>query len=122
MGKETAPFNIRTLNVVLGGFNTNFTKAASIARTEPPADYQGSQLRTNLSGLKSGYKPEGDPAKAAQAIYEMIAGEGVGEGKEAETVLYLGRDIWRVMNIVTGATSHALEASRDVCNNVYLDE
>lgn len=122
MAKELAPYNIRSLTVQLGGFDTSFTQALVRIAAPFPDDYAGSTLETVLNSIEgSNFQPDGDHHKAAQAIYEVIVGEGVGEGKEEERVLPLGRDMGKVMKRVADATNHSMDTFQ-VCNNVYLDK
>ncbi|KAL4900330.1 hypothetical protein BDW74DRAFT_188342 [Aspergillus multicolor] len=41
LAKEVAPFNIRTLNVILGTFDTNMPNSVVRGKTPLPEDYQG---------------------------------------------------------------------------------
>lgn len=123
MSKELAPYHIRTLTVQLGAFNTGFAGSALVTKTPFPEDYQGSMTEKVLNSLSNGaLKLDGDHRKAAQAIYEMVVGEGLGEGKEEEKVMILGRDMWRCMDGVMKQNSRMMDTFEDVCNNVYVAE
>ncbi|PWI72650.1 hypothetical protein PCL_09665 [Purpureocillium lilacinum] len=123
MAKELAPFNIRSLTVQLGGFDTNFTRALTRTAEPFPDDYAGSMVEKVLGSIEgANFQPDGDHRKAARAIYEVIVGEGVGRGKEAERVLPLGRDMGKMMDRVADATKHSMDTFRDVCDNVYLEK
>ncbi|AEO68702.1 ae113865-5732-4b63-aef8-62f18debdcf8 [Thermothielavioides terrestris] len=123
LGKEVAPFGVRVLNVHLGGFNTNMANATRAGGQSPwPEDYKGSLVEQFLFAITSGkFVPEGDPEKAMQAVYEVIVGEGVGAGREAERMLPLGRDIAARVKQVQDGYAHAMEVFGEVCNNVYLE-
>lgn len=121
IGQELTPFNIRTLTVHLGAFDTNFVNSGVKSAVPLPDDYRGSVLEQNLGGLTPGaFKPDGDHRKAAQAIYDVVVGEGVGEGKEAETAMPLGRDMAALMRKIMDDHEHRMEVFGDICNNVYL--
>ncbi|KAI8712543.1 hypothetical protein NCS52_01352700 [Fusarium sp. LHS14.1] len=120
--REVAPFNIRTLTVQLGGFDTNFTNALRLSSVPFPQDYLGGRTdQVAHSLLGSNYKADGDHRKASQAIYEVAMGEGRGEGKEGERVMPLGRDMLLLMDNVFKDMQHQIETFRDIGNNVYID-
>jgi len=86
-----------------------------------PEDYKGSAAEKFTSMMINGtYKPNGDPEKAMKAVYEVIAGVGVGAGREAERMLPLGRDLAANLEHVQDGYSHAMEVFSEVCNNVHL--
>jgi hypothetical protein len=123
MSKELAPYNIRTLTVQLGAFDTGFAGKALTTKTPFPEDYHGSMVELVLNSLQHGsFKLDGDHQKGCQAIYEMVMGEGVGEGKEQEEVIILGRDMWALMENVMEKNKHMMDTFEGVCNNVYVDE
>lgn len=122
MSKELAPYNIRTLTVQLGAFDTGFAGKALVTKTPFPKDYHGSMTEKVLGSLHEGtIKLDGDHVKGCQAIYEMVMGEGVGEGKEHETVMILGRDMWALMERVVNQNKHMMETFEGICNHVYVD-
>lgn len=123
MTKELIPFNVRTLTVELGMFDTNFTADLKVTETPFPEDYRGSmteKVTTSLQGTN--FNPDGDHRKASKVIYEMVTGEGFGAGKENETVMILGRNMWACMEGVVAKTKHMMDTFGDICNNVYLDK
>lgn len=123
MSKEIAPFNIRALTVYLGGFDTNFTNSVTASKTPIPEDYKGSMtemVTTSVQG--SNYVPDGDHIKASRVLYEMVLGEGFGAGKESETVIFLGRDMWKSVERADEKWKHDLETFKEVCNNVYIEK
>ncbi|KAM5354853.1 hypothetical protein ACJ41O_001499 [Fusarium nematophilum] len=122
LAREVAPFNIRTLTVQLGGFDTNFTNALSLSSVPFPQDYVGGKTdEVAHSLLGSNFKPDGDHRKAAKVIYEVAVGKGFGEGKEDERVLPLGRDMCMLMDRVTKELQHQVDIFGDVGRNVYID-
>ena len=86
-------FNIRVLIVSLGGFNTGMSNRLNLGKHPVPEDYDGSNFDKLFKMMMGGgFVPDGDKNKAAQVLYEVIMGEGVGKGREAERFLPLGRD------------------------------
>lgn len=123
MSREIAPFNIRTLTIQLGGFDTNFTNALKLASTPFPDDYVGSTTeKTAHSVLGKNYTPDGDHRKAARVIFEMAVGQGLGKDKEGEKVIPLGRDMCLLMDRVSAEINHQIETFREIGSNVYMDK
>lgn len=120
MTKELVPYNVRTLNVHLGGFDTNFSAGLTITKTPFPDDYRGSMTEKVLTNVNN-YQPDGDHRKATQILYEMVMGEGRGHGKERETVMVLGRDMWRSQQDIFGRTKHMMDTFDEMCNSVHLE-
>ncbi|EAW14271.1 SDR family oxidoreductase [Aspergillus clavatus NRRL 1] len=123
LAKEVAPFNIRTLTVVLGTFNTNMPGTVGLGKTPLPEDYKGTVTEQVQDLLMTGkLKLNGDKDKAMNALYQIIIGEGVGEGLEAERLLPLGSDMTPRLQGVRDFLGHALEVFGSVTNNVNIDE
>ncbi|KAH8882510.1 NAD(P)-binding protein [Thozetella sp. PMI_491] len=121
--KEVADFNVRALYVTLGGFNTNMPNALVMGSIPLDADYENTMVGMMTRGLGSGnFKPDGDKQKAAKAIYEVVVGEGVGKGREAERVLPLGRDVAARIKSIAEQWQNTMEAFGEVCNNVYAEK
>ncbi|KZF26530.1 NAD(P)-binding protein [Xylona heveae TC161] len=122
MAKEVAPFNVRTLTVNLGTFNTDMPNAATFGKNPLPDDYQGSVSAQMIQVIKSGKLPIlGDKDKAMKAVYEVVVGEGVGAGYEAERFLPLGSDMTPRVKQVQQYLAHGLEVFGHVTDNVNLD-
>lgn len=123
LAKEVEAFNVRVLTVLLGTFNTGMIDATVLGKNPPPEDYKGSLLEKLMDMLSTGkYTPNGDKDKAMKAVYEVVVGEGVGKGHEAERVLPLGQDLASRINVVQEYLSHALDVFGTICNNVYLEK
>ncbi|GIJ83637.1 hypothetical protein Asppvi_002467 [Aspergillus pseudoviridinutans] len=123
LAKEVAPFNIRTLTVVLGTFNTNMLNAVVLGKTPLPDDYRGTITEQMQDLLVSGkIKLNGDKDKAMQALYQVVVGEGVGEGHEPEKLLPLGSDMTPRLKGVQDYLGHALEVFGSVTNSVDVDK
>lgn len=123
LAKEVAPFGIRTLTATLGTFNTNFGNTTVLGKTPPPADYKGSVAEQMMEIMsKNTLQPNGDKDKAMKALYEVVIGEGAGEGHEAERLLLLGPDMTARAKGVQDYLGHALEVFGEVANSVALDK
>jgi hypothetical protein len=123
LAKEVAPFNIRTLTVVLGTFNTNMSNSVVLGETPLPSDYKGTfteQVQQLLVGGK--IKPNGDKDKAMQAVFEVVVGVGVGEGHQAEKLLPLGSDMTPRLKGAQEYLGHALDIFGPVTNSVDVDK
>ncbi|KAJ5186808.1 Short-chain oxidoreductase [Penicillium cf. viridicatum] len=123
LAKEVAPFNIRTLTAVLGTFNTNMPTSVVLGKTLLPEDYKGTFTEQVQGLLVSGkIKPNGDKDKAMQAVYQVVAGEGVGEGHQTEKLLPLGSDMTPRLKGVQEYLGHALDVFGSVTNNVDVNK
>jgi hypothetical protein len=123
LAKEVSPFNIRTLTVVLRTFNTNMPNTVALGETSLPADYKGTVTKQVQSMLVDGkIKLNGDKDKAMQVVFEVVAGVGVGEGREAEKLLPLGSDMVPRFTGVQEHLGHALEVFESVANSVAVDK
>ncbi|KAI2467533.1 putative short-chain oxidoreductase [Annulohypoxylon bovei var. microspora] len=123
LAKEIAPFGIRTLTVTLGTFNTSFCDTTIVGKAPLPDAYKGSVAEKMIQILSSGsLKPNGDKDKAMKALYDVVVGEGVGKGHEAERLLPLGQDMTVRVKTVRDYLGHALEVFGDVCNSVNLEK
>ncbi|CAI7661878.1 hypothetical protein PCG10_003277 [Penicillium crustosum] len=123
LAKEVAPFNIRTLTVVLGTFNTNMPNSVVLGKTPLPEDYKGTFTEQIQGLLVSGkIKPNGDKDKAMQAVYQVVAGEGVGEGLQTEKLLPLGSDMTPRLKGVQEYLGHSLDVFGSVTNSVDVDK
>ncbi|OGM48262.1 short-chain oxidoreductase [Aspergillus bombycis] len=119
LAKEVAPFNIRTLTVVLGTFNTNMPRSVVLGKTPLPDDYKGTITEQVQGLLVSGrIKPNGDKDRAMQALYEVVVGEGEGETHETEKLLPLGSDMTPRLKGVQEYLDHALKVFGTVTNSV----
>ncbi|KAI0204037.1 NAD(P)-binding protein [Astrocystis sublimbata] len=123
LAKEVAPFNIRVLTVLLGTFNTNMPNAFVFGKTPLPEEYKDTVAGQIMSYIGAGkIIPNGDRDKAMKAVYQLIAGEGFGVGKEQEKFLPLGADMTARMTLVQDQLAHAKDVFGDVTNNVAVDK
>lgn len=120
LAKEVAEFNVRAFFVSLGSFDTNMPNAARAGSTPLDPDYKGTIADKTINAMNIGpFTPDGDVNKAVEAIYEVVMGEGVGTGREAERCLPLGRDMMKRLEQVRDGWSHTIDVFGDICNNVY---
>lgn len=123
LGKELAPYNIRTLTVILGTFNTSMGINAVYGSRPLPEDYKGTMVDNIISYLKSGKVPiNGDKDKAMKALLEVITATGIGSGKEAEKILLLGSDMVARAKGTVETYKHALEVFGEVAENCNIDK
>ncbi|KAF9522893.1 hypothetical protein CPB83DRAFT_887299 [Crepidotus variabilis] len=124
LAKEIAPFNIRTLTIILGHFNTNMGSgsAALLGKKTIPDDYEGTATEKMIQFVSNGnIQAKGDKDKAMRALYEVVVGEGVGTGREAEKLLPLGSDMITRVQMVQEYCAHSLEVFGEITNNVNID-
>ncbi|KAL4753425.1 hypothetical protein BDW72DRAFT_191110 [Aspergillus terricola var. indicus] len=123
LAKEAAPFNIRTLTVVLGTFNTNMLNSVVLGKTPLPDDYRGTITEQVQGLLLSGkIRPNGDKDKAMQTLCQVIAGEGFGEGYKTEKLFPLGSDMIPRFKGFQDYLGHALEVFGAVTSSVDVDK
>ena len=122
LAKEVAPFNIRTLTVVLGTFNTDLGAKAKYT-SSLPEQYKGSVSEMLMGALSANkFVPNGDKDKAMKAVYEVVVGEGAGKGRETEKLLLLGSDMVARVEGTQKNLAHALEVFGDVARSVDADK
>ncbi|XWW99771.1 hypothetical protein V2A60_007783 [Cordyceps javanica] len=122
LAKEVAEFNIRTLTVHLGSFNTNMPTAAAAGGAPLPEDYRGSVADRTIGVMRDGpFAARGDKDKAVRHIYEVAMGQGAGRGHEGEFFLPLGEEMPARIRLVRDRLDHCLAVYGDVCTSVGLD-
>lgn len=123
LAKEVAEFNVRTLTVLLGGFSTGMASATKSGKEPIAEDYEGKLVDKTIKFMASGqFVGDGDPVKAAEAIYEVVVGEGIGRGKETELFLPLGREMEARVKLTRDRLDHCWEVFGDIAMNVYNDK
>lgn len=123
LAKEVAPFNVTTLTVILGVFNTNLGNSGEFGKAPLPDDYKGSTTEQMMQVIASGKFPfKGDKDKAMKAVYDVVVGDGSGKGHEAEGLLPLGSDMTVRVKGVRDDLNHSLEVFGEITNNVNIDE
>jgi hypothetical protein len=94
-----------------------------LGETPLPNDYKGTfteQVQQLLVGGK--IKPNGDKEKAMQAVFEVVAGVGVGQGRQSEKLLPLGSDMTPRLKGAQDYLGHALKVFGSVTNSVDVDK
>lgn len=109
--------------MVLGTFNTSFGDNGGFGKVPLPDDYKGSVAETMINYLKSGKVPvNGDKNKAMKAVFDVVTGQGVGAGHEAEPLLPLGPDMIPRVQGVRDHFAHTLEVFGSVAESVAIDK
>lgn len=122
LSKEVSPFNIRTLTVILGTFNTNFGSGESQSKAPVPDDYNGTMTAKIMQAIASGsLKPNGDKEKAMQAVYEVVVGERRGEGTQLEPLLVLGHDMVARVEVAKTHLERGVTAFGSLAESVKAD-
>ncbi|KAI8960355.1 putative short-chain oxidoreductase [Daldinia sp. FL1419] len=121
--KEMQDFNVRVLLLYLGAFNTPMvTRTGAICKSIDP-DYSGTTTEKFFIALSTGnFAVHGDHVKATQAIYDVVMGQGVGQGREKEMILPLGRDMATRVKENRDRFDHMMEVFGEICNNVNVDD
>ncbi|KAK1710594.1 uncharacterized protein BDZ83DRAFT_723991 [Colletotrichum acutatum] len=120
--KEMAPFSICVLIVTLGSFNINIGLTVRLASKPMLSDYDDIIFKVIATSVIEGFPADRDHVKVAKVKYKVVTGIGVGEGKESERMLPLGRDMAKRVDDVVGGWQRTMEVFGDVCNNVYLEK
>lgn len=123
LAKEVAAFNIRTLTVHLGSFNTNMPNAAVSGTNPAPECYNGSMSSKTIHVMREGtLVARGDASKAAVQLFNVAMGQGVGAGHEGEFCLPLGEEMPARIRLAMDRLDNCLKVYGQVCNDVKLDK
>lgn len=118
---ELAHLNIRVLLVEPSAFRTGMVSAAGtldgLTRKDGIADYDQPR-NTTLQFFNSVPPPSGDPAKAMEAVVDVVKGEGVAAGRPWPTYLVLGKDAEKAILAKTDRLKMHLEEWSDVVRGV----
>ncbi|RYP61602.1 hypothetical protein DL769_007635 [Monosporascus sp. CRB-8-3] len=122
LASEVSQFGIRILIIEPGSFRTNFLSEGSMQSAGPSAHYQsphpvGESLRHEQE--KGGMQP-GDPEKAAQAIYDAVAGKDERLGKILR--LPLGSDCWNNGVAHLDSVRSDFETCKDIALSMHIEE
>ncbi|EMC97878.1 hypothetical protein BAUCODRAFT_67463 [Baudoinia panamericana UAMH 10762] len=93
LAEELAPFGIRVLIAELGAYRTPFQSAVDKPSNIISEPYKGTIADKTAQRITAGHgKQAGDPAKAAEAIIEVVTGECRGVNLRHVLRLPLGKD------------------------------
>lgn len=99
------------------------TNSVVLGKNPLPEDYKETFTEQVQGLLVSGkIKPNGDKDKAMRAVYQVVAGEGVGAGHQTEKLLPLGSDLATRFKGVQEYLGHALDVFGSVTNRVDVDK
>ncbi|KAJ6134661.1 short-chain dehydrogenase/reductase SDR [Penicillium sp. IBT 18751x] len=118
LARELQPFGIRVLVVEPGLFRTKFLSAFIEPAAGLRKDYIGTPVDEALQAFKSrNGSQEGDPMKAAQRIFEVVTGTGMGAGKEDYLRLMLGPDCHARFQKKTHALQENLDQMKEISHS-----
>ncbi|KAJ3561501.1 hypothetical protein NP233_g10157 [Leucocoprinus birnbaumii] len=118
---ELAPFNIRTLLVEPGSFRTEGIYSHGWNTNNEIPEYE--PLRTKARAIHASIpgNERGDPNKAANAIIDVVRGEGVAKGREWPNYLVLGSDAELAIRNKCNVMFNVLDKWGDVTRGVSFD-
>jgi len=121
LAAEVAQFSIRVLIVAPGSFRTEGIYGNPFFMSNPIMDYDtlrhaSAKRFHSVSGTE-----KGDPVKAAEAIVDVVRGEGMAEGKEWPMYLILGHDCEDAVKTKCAKVLAALDEWKDVTRAMNFD-
>lgn len=121
MAVELSQFNIRIVLVEPGSFRTEDIYGQKFFTANPIAAYD--ELRAVSSARLSSIAgtEKGDPARAAEAIVDIVRGEGVAKGRQWPQYLILGNDAEADVRAKCSKVLTVLDEWVDVTRNVNFD-
>lgn len=117
LAAELAPFHIRVLCVEPGMFRTAFLNDGKRIRTAARMRdvYAGTGVEEYRAFLDSqDNKQLGDVVKGAEVVVDLVAEEGVGQGKELPVRILLGSDCVNVVREKCEGTLKLVQEWEDV--------
>ncbi|KUL86631.1 hypothetical protein ZTR_03064 [Talaromyces verruculosus] len=118
LSKELSPFGIRVLLIEPGEFRTKFLSAYVEPAAGMNEGYAGTPLETYLQIFKSkDGKQQGDPAKAAQRILEVVTNTGMAAGKEGFLRVPLGKDCYERFRVKCESMQENLLQMKDIAHS-----
>ncbi|KAG6860082.1 hypothetical protein C0995_016081 [Termitomyces sp. Mi166 len=121
LATEVAPFNIRVLLVAPGSFRTEgiynqtYNTSNPIAANTPLREASIARFKA-VAGIG-----KGDPAKAMEAVVDIVRGEGIAKDRPWPGLLVLGEDAERDVRDKCNKVLKALDEWKDVTCSVNLD-
>jgi NAD(P)-dependent dehydrogenase (short-subunit alcohol dehydrogenase family) len=125
LAKEVAEFGISVMLVEPGAFRTNFLHGNEFNERGLTEDWKGTTAETSLKRYETvAGKQAGDPSKAAEAIFQAVAG---GEGQAGAlkgniTRLILGKDAVKRVADKLERVKKDLDSCMDVATSTDFDE
>ena len=111
-------FNVRVLSVNPATFDTGMVGALKYQEAALDKDYEDKAVGKMLAGMKANaIPPKGDTAKGVRAIYDVVMGQGPGEGHLAENTLPLGGASYQFMAADIDRKKQTLDVFGDLCNS-----
>lgn len=111
LSKEVAAFNIKTVTVIQGTSNTNFSKASVWSDQPLPEAYKGSMAETLLGVVKSGAVPaNSDPDKAMKAVFDVSMADDTTQHR----IVPVGPDMVKRLEGLRQSVDESLDKFRDV--------
>lgn len=89
---ELAQFDIKVLLVEPGAFMTEGINGQVFFTENPMKEYDSMRVASQTKFKSIDGTQKGDPNKAAEAIVDVIRGEGVTKGRPWPSYLFLGED------------------------------
>ncbi|KAK3628139.1 hypothetical protein LTR56_014268 [Elasticomyces elasticus] len=120
LADELAPFGIRVLIVEPGAFRTPFQSAVDKQVISEP--YKDTVADKTAQRITAGHgRQAGDPVKAAQAVFEVVAGTGRGADLKDILRLPLGRDAVTRAHAKIDSFSSDVERCRELADWASFD-
>lgn len=118
LSRELSPFGIRVLLIEPGEFRTKFLSAYVEPAAGMNEGYTGTPLETFLQAFKSkDGKQQGDPAKAAQRILDVVTNTGMAAGKEGLLRVPLGKDCYERFRVKCESMQENLLQMKDIAHS-----
>jgi short-subunit dehydrogenase len=121
--KEVKEFGISVLIVEPGAFRTNFLNARTVTESAAVGPYQGTIVEEVLNKFDAmSGKQAGDPQKAIDIIFEVVAGEGkAGHLKGKSLRLPLGRDAFARIQAKVESVQRDLDVTNAIGTTTDFD-
>lgn len=116
---EMKPFGIESMVILPGMFRTNFFDGSSIQTpANPIADYDGTPARgAEEYCLGHNYQQHGDPAKAAQLVYQIASSD-----EPLPLWLPLGKDAVKKFEKKYTRMIESIQPYKEAASDLFVDE
>lgn len=109
---------MRILSVNPSTFDTGMVDALKYQEAPLDPDYADKPVGKMLAGMKANaIPPKGDLDKGVRAIYDVVMGQGPGEGHLAEDTLPLGAATHQFMTAKIDRMQQTLDVFGDLCKS-----